>query len=98
MNAQKKSEAPRVEPQSVTPEPLPSQPSIVQPPEAGHVREEKAQQERGKQGADPAHRFHKTGKPNDDRRTVAAGEALQRVRGRHFDSSLRPAKKAPASD
>lgn len=43
--------------------------------------------------SDPTHRFHATGKPRDNRRTVIAGEAPQRVRGRHFDSSLRATPK-----
>ena len=32
--------------------------------------------------SDPTHRFHATGGTHDDRATVAAGGALQRMRGR----------------
>jgi hypothetical protein len=39
--------------------------------------------------SDPTHRFHAPGAPHDSRLDVVAGEARQRVRGRHFDSSLR---------
>ena len=39
--------------------------------------------------ADPTHRFHDRATPHDARLDVVAGEARQRVRGRHFDSSLR---------
>ena len=42
---------------------------------------------------DPGHRFHSTGPAHDNRTDVVAGEARQRVRGRHFDGSLRPQKK-----
>jgi hypothetical protein len=44
---------------------------------------------------DPAHRFHGTGAAHDARVDVVAGEARQRVRGRHLDSSLRPQPKKP---
>ncbi len=43
--------------------------------------------------SDPAHRFHGTGPAHDDRLDVIAGEARQRVRGRHFDTSLRSSQK-----
>ena len=32
--------------------------------------------------SDPSHQFHARGKPLDSRTSVAAGERLQRVRGR----------------
>ena len=38
---------------------------------------------------DPEHRFHSPGTAHDARLDVVAGEARQRVRGRHYDSSLR---------
>lgn len=45
--------------------------------------------------SDPSHRFHAPGAPHDDRLDVIAGEARQRVRGRHFDNSLRAQPKSP---
>ena len=44
---------------------------------------------------DPTHRFHVIATVHDNRVDVVAGEARQRVRGRHFDGSLRtrPKKK-----
>jgi len=45
--------------------------------------------------SDPTHRFHAAGAPHDDRLDVIAGEARQRVRGRHFDNSLRAQPKKP---
>lgn len=45
--------------------------------------------------SDPTHRFHAPGTAHDARLDVVAGEARQRVRGRHFDSSLRPRPKKP---
>jgi hypothetical protein len=39
--------------------------------------------------SDPTHRFHGPGAAHDDRQNVIAGEARQRVRGRHFGGSLR---------
>ena len=45
--------------------------------------------------ADPAHRFHAPGQAHDARLDVVAGEARQRVRGRHHDSSLRAQPKKP---
>ena len=44
--------------------------------------------------SDPTHRFHERQRPRDARLDVVAGEARQRVRGRHFDSSLRAQPKA----
>lgn len=46
--------------------------------------------------SDPTHRFHDRRTPQDARMNVVAGEARQRVRGRHFDSSLRAQPKKPA--
>ena len=45
--------------------------------------------------SDPTHRFHDRKTPHDARLDVVAGEARQRVRGRHFDSSLRAQPKRP---
>lgn len=42
---------------------------------------------------DPTHRFHNRRTPRDARLDVVAGEARQRMRGRHFDSSLRATPK-----
>ena len=39
--------------------------------------------------SDPTHRFHAPGAAHDDRLSVIAGEARQRVRGRRFGGSLR---------
>jgi hypothetical protein len=39
--------------------------------------------------ADPTHRFHAPSVAHDDRLAVVAGEARQRIRGRHFAGSLR---------
>ena len=44
--------------------------------------------------SDPNHRFHDRRTLRDARLDVVAGEARQRVRGRHFDSSLRAQPKA----
>ncbi len=46
--------------------------------------------------SDPTHRFHDRQKPRDARLDVVAGEARQRIRGRHFDSSLRAEPKKQA--
>lgn len=46
--------------------------------------------------SDPAHRFHAPGIARDHRLDVIEGEARQRVRGRHFDGSLRAEPKKPA--
>lgn len=43
---------------------------------------------------DPTRRFHDRQTPRDARLDVVAGEARQRIRGRHFDSSLRPTQKS----
>jgi hypothetical protein len=43
--------------------------------------------------SDPTHRFHSPAIAHDGRLDVVAGEARQRVRGRHIDSSLRPEAK-----
>ena len=43
--------------------------------------------------SDPTHRFHDRQTPRDARLNVVEGEARQRVRGRHFDSSLRAPRK-----
>ena len=45
--------------------------------------------------SDPTHRFHAPGALHDSRLDVVAGEARQRLRGRHFDSSLRAQPKKP---
>jgi hypothetical protein len=45
--------------------------------------------------SDPTHRFHATGAVHDNRVDVIAGEARQRVRGRHFGGSLRATPKKP---
>lgn len=47
--------------------------------------------------SDPTHRFHNRRTPRDARLDVVAGEARQRVRGRHFDSSLRATPKPAQS-
>ncbi len=39
--------------------------------------------------ADPGHRFHGGTRRADSRILVAAGRAVQRMRGRHFGSSVR---------
>jgi len=45
--------------------------------------------------SDPTHRFHEPAAAHDARLNVVAGEARQRVRGRHLGGSLRsPAKQA----
>lgn len=46
--------------------------------------------------SDPTHRYHAPATAHDARLDVVAGEARQRVRGRHFDSSLRAQPKKPA--
>jgi len=44
--------------------------------------------------SDPTHRFHAPSVPHDSRLNVAANEAPQRIRGRHFDNAERkPGKK-----
>ena len=43
--------------------------------------------------SDPTHRFHAPGSKHDIRLDVVAGEARQRVRGRHFGGSLRAQQK-----
>jgi hypothetical protein len=45
--------------------------------------------------SDPTHRFHAPGLSHDDRLTVVAGEARQRVRGRRSGGSLRAQPKKP---
>ncbi|RFC50668.1 MAG: Protein of unknown function (DUF2934) [Verrucomicrobia bacterium] len=46
--------------------------------------------------SDPAHHYHSPASAHDDRVKVAAGEAPQRIRGRHFGGSLRPQAKPRA--
>ena len=46
--------------------------------------------------SDPTHRFHDPQRARDARLDVVAGEARQRVRGRHLDSSLRAQPKKAA--
>lgn len=44
--------------------------------------------------SDPAHRFHAPSAAHDARLNVAANEAPQRIRGRHFENAARkPGKK-----
>ena len=46
--------------------------------------------------SDPSHHYHSPATVHDDRVNVAAGEAPQRIRGRHFGGSLRPQAKPRA--
>jgi hypothetical protein len=43
--------------------------------------------------SDPTHRFHAPSVAHDSRLNVAANEAPQRIRGRHFDNAPRKEKK-----
>jgi len=72
-------------------------PPIVEPSQHGSVVDQSIRNSAELRGRDPNYRFHETVNPSDIRRAVAAGEAVQRLRGRHFEGSLRaqPKKSSP---
>jgi hypothetical protein len=77
--------------------PSPVRPPIVEPP--GHAKPGGPSIRRtvANHSVDPTHRFHGPTHRGDTRNAVAASEALQRVRGRHFGGSLRAQQKKGAS-
>lgn len=70
-----------------------NRPPIVEPPQPGKVGGESIRNTVASHVADPQHRFHQSKAGRDARRAIAASEAVQRIRGRHFGGSLRAPRK-----
>jgi hypothetical protein len=69
-----------------------NRPAIVEPPTPGKVGGDSIRKSVASHLSDPQHRYHQAAS-GDARRAIAASEAVQRLRGRHFGGSLRAPRK-----